>query len=755
MKRMHVQNQIELPATAFRWRFGSGAWRLTVVTKATFELKPNRCERVASPDVLRAADEHHDADPRRSLRASSDLVPLKPRMDVLVVGSAHAPAGQPVASLTARLMVGDLDKAIDVVADRFAGPDGSVRAGAPFLRMPLVYERAAGGPTTWNPVGVGRHGRDAGGAFRLPNLVGPGSPTDSVDVPPVGLGPIAGAWKPRADLLGAHATTWSHVSASPGLVVPDDIDLRYFNAAPADQQREGPVAQGLDVVLEHLSPLVPKLVTRLPDLRPLVIANVGGRHEKLPMRADTIVFEPDRSVCTITYRAVIPVRSGEEDADITIVDDLGVVAGALRGVSLNLDELAETPDVDGTAAGPGGHEQPTMPFQQRIQKLEALGARPQEKQAEGLPFGRSQPPPAAPPAGMRSSRPGHTLALSAEDLAPPPAVVRSTGALATDLPKPSYLKADGPPPSPPRAVSHAARAAEGGVTAASDAAADSASAPRAPPLEPRNAPAEAASPTQVDLLEVLWAADDVLDRAKQSKTLRTTVEKRSARRELVPLDASGKADGDRRWAELTRLLGSPGVIDEQRALETAWLDGAASAGAIRPDLLVATGEIALGLDPRTLLEALIAVVQPLARADNAVNEALESARAALENEWSSARTIDVVVAKLKEVVSRGQRESSWARFESNARRLVLERRAFDMRTLLGGEQIRTTLHFGPSHSGVVLYLPSALKDRLPLFERFPVRAAVEIHPSQDALEPQSFGLFAYALARRIPKPTAT
>ena len=61
----------------------------------------------------------------------SDLVPFKPRADVLLVGHAFAPKGEGVRSLVARLVTAGVDKAIEVFGERAWAPDGSCARGRP------------------------------------------------------------------------------------------------------------------------------------------------------------------------------------------------------------------------------------------------------------------------------------------------------------------------------------------------------------------------------------------------------------------------------------------------------------------------------------------------------------------------------------------------------------------------------------------------------------------------------------------------
>src|SRR5262249_39075776 len=115
-------------------------------------------------------DDYWDDDTGRSLHAASDIVPVKPRVDVTLVGQAFAPGKRPVRSLVVRLTVGEIDKAVEVFCDRTITQDGKLREGAPFTRMALRYERAAGGSETWNPVGVRRDVPDRYGQWPTPNL---------------------------------------------------------------------------------------------------------------------------------------------------------------------------------------------------------------------------------------------------------------------------------------------------------------------------------------------------------------------------------------------------------------------------------------------------------------------------------------------------------------------------------------------------------------------------------------------------------
>ncbi|OTA14691.1 hypothetical protein Xbed_03656 [Xenorhabdus beddingii] len=85
----------------------------------------------------------------------SDLAPFKPRCDVIVNGTAYAPAGRPCAAFPVRLHIRDrqdqtlLDKTLTVTGERAfirdAGGHWQLTDPAPFTSLPLDYRYAFGG----------------------------------------------------------------------------------------------------------------------------------------------------------------------------------------------------------------------------------------------------------------------------------------------------------------------------------------------------------------------------------------------------------------------------------------------------------------------------------------------------------------------------------------------------------------------------------------------------------------------------------
>jgi hypothetical protein len=294
---------------------------LTVVCKATFVLMPGESPLAREQDEPNESDGYWNDEETRSLHFASDLAPFKRRADVLVVGHAFAPERRPVGSLVARLVVGEVDKAIAVFGDRAWTPDGQMREGPWFVKMPLRWERAAGGPGTANPVGVRMGSAAVGdryGAVALPNLQAPGtylaSPSDLLA--PIGFGPLAPRWSERVEKLYRHAAGWE-----PGRwnerPVPDDIDAGYFNAAPGDQQ-VAEIRSGERVVLENLHADHARLVTSLSQVEPRAVVERAGGSAEVRLRCDTLWIDTDRGCCSLVWRGQVLLGAPREAGRVVV-----------------------------------------------------------------------------------------------------------------------------------------------------------------------------------------------------------------------------------------------------------------------------------------------------------------------------------------------------------------------------------------------------------------------------------------------------
>ncbi|AUX42846.1 hypothetical protein SOCE26_042810 [Sorangium cellulosum] len=293
---------------AVLWRM-QGAERLTVIVKATFALvHERRAELTAAAEQLVRSDSARDG--RGSLEQACETAPYLPGAGVLVRGHAAAPAGQTATALSVRVALFREDRwVLNKVLHVFGDSTREARSPRPFSLMPIVYERAFGGPhVDANPVGVG-----SGAA--LPNIVDPVDPAR-----PAGFGPIARHWAPRRRLLAQDQALDAPVPE-----LDAGFDFRYFHAAPADQQID--FLRGDEwIVLQGLHPNYPWIRSCLPSARALArLHRVEPRGEDpgqpIELVADTLTIDADHLLCSVIWRGNVAVLPGETP------DRLRVVAG--------------------------------------------------------------------------------------------------------------------------------------------------------------------------------------------------------------------------------------------------------------------------------------------------------------------------------------------------------------------------------------------------------------------------------------------
>jgi hypothetical protein len=316
---MELRSMCPLAATSFVWQPRPGTHVLSIVCKATYTLTRGVSPLAEAQEDIAEHDNHWDDDERASLYAASDLSPPKRRADVVLVGAAFAPGGAPVRSLVATLEAGDVKKSIEVCCDRAFTYDGRMLEGAPFARMALRWERAAGGPETANPVGVRMGGApNADGVIPIPNLQPRRAriawPGDTFE--PVGFGPIAPSWPWRARALRGLSSP----SRWLGEPLPPGFDQGFFNVAPPDQQIAA-LAPEARITLTNLHPRYPRLVTNLARVRPRAVVERASGRAPVDLVCDTLWIDTDRSIATLTFRGVLMLSRADEPGLVTIATE--------------------------------------------------------------------------------------------------------------------------------------------------------------------------------------------------------------------------------------------------------------------------------------------------------------------------------------------------------------------------------------------------------------------------------------------------
>ena len=308
--------------TWVRDRDGAEIW--IVVVKCSFDIHADGTTEAAAaqPPVTQFPEYADPAAPARSsLRHELDLVRTKLTTDVLLLGEAHAPGGVPVTRLDVGFRVGPVVKRLRVTGDRF-WQGGAPSQPAPFVRMPICWERAYGGidpgsragpQPQWderNPIGTG-FSLDAAHAegLPLPNIEYPDQPVKALNDRPVpaGFGPLGVHWQPRRGLAGTYDERWLRERQP---LLPQDFDDRHYQCAPTDQQAPQFLTGGEPVALVNLAPqseirfALPRVLlgfetsfsdgTRLPHPRP---------------RLHTVTLEPSVMRVALIWHSALPCHS--------------------------------------------------------------------------------------------------------------------------------------------------------------------------------------------------------------------------------------------------------------------------------------------------------------------------------------------------------------------------------------------------------------------------------------------------------------
>jgi hypothetical protein len=272
---------------------------LVVVVKGTFELGVRGPCTVAAVQTPLTGDEHADGDAESELLYDSDFAILKPRGEVLLRGTCHAPRKQPSTAVLVAFRAGAIRKELAVLGDRHwkKGLLGGVTDPLPFVSMPLGWSRSFGGMGhDDNPIGRGLapDPRDPDGRIALPNIESPSSLLRSPGVrpPPAGASPLPKTHRSRLAHAGRYDVRW-RTTRYPWF--PADFSYAYFNAAPRDQQIVGYWRGDEPIELTNLHPEHAHVRSALPGLRPraFVARTRGGPLAEVPLVLDTIAIDSD------------------------------------------------------------------------------------------------------------------------------------------------------------------------------------------------------------------------------------------------------------------------------------------------------------------------------------------------------------------------------------------------------------------------------------------------------------------------------
>lgn len=314
-----------------------------ILVKRTYDIQPDgRILRAAIDRPLTLIDEYYDHGDATwaTVKYEMDLWPYKPATDVVVIGTAYAPGGQPVYMMDVAVDVAGRNKTIRVVGDRtclyrdrrppaFTDP-------APFKQMGIRYERAYGGKDVQslpdlpfyyprNPVGTGLALKNQPGVIeglQLPNLE---DPTDLLTPERVVLEePTRWNRQPLPQGFGWYPRTCyprsSFVGSVPAFVPPGEVmreeqiglvparqvdQARQFKLPSYDPRFNTGASPGLAMPYLHgnepvrLTNLTPDgtLHFALPGESPRLMLDIGlGENELAPVLHTVCIRADDRQV---------------------------------------------------------------------------------------------------------------------------------------------------------------------------------------------------------------------------------------------------------------------------------------------------------------------------------------------------------------------------------------------------------------------------------------------------------------------------
>ncbi|HEY1692681.1 MAG TPA: DUF2169 domain-containing protein [Polyangiaceae bacterium] len=232
-----------------------------------------------------------------------DFADYKPRAEVFLVGSCHAPGGKPVAECSVRFAVGSWSKSLRVSGRREWTALGPSRP-TPFVTRPLDWSHAFGGAGyERNPCGTGFDAKELASVEAPAALVR--SKSDRPE--PAGFGPINPAWPQRAGTMGTKYDAASYAKRAP--FYAEDFDWTHFLAAPRDQWLEGYLRGDEELVLQNVHPGAPVFSTRLPGLRIRAFSIDRARSVcEARMNLDTLLVDAEKGRLVLTWRGHVPCR---------------------------------------------------------------------------------------------------------------------------------------------------------------------------------------------------------------------------------------------------------------------------------------------------------------------------------------------------------------------------------------------------------------------------------------------------------------
>jgi hypothetical protein len=299
---------------------------------------------------------------------------------------------------------------------------------------------------------------------------------------------------------------------------------------------------------------------------------------------------------------------------------------------------------------------------------------------------------------------------------------------------------------------------QGSAIAASNAAADAEwkarpgiyrpAAPQPPVLAP---PTEAA-----EMIQLIWFDPAAVARVRRQPAWKRLLDALEDELPDADLDEAGPSEQpveteDRR--EIFEILARGEATDEagiREALGASVRDG----GKFAAPLKLLVGELGFPFDELETLKATVATVTPLIGTDEPLKAAVTNAHDLLKlpDLRTAPAVVESLTIRIREVFAQGKRVVPPSYLDTQVERALLEQRHYQRRAVFGGPHLRALLIPSGASQPLPSYMPDALAQKLPLYQRFKARLLVEIYPQLDQYETSPLGLRVIALARALPQP---
>ena len=340
---MRIKNARLFPTALAFGKTTEGASFLSVIIKGTFKLENGGPARAASAQlpIFTADEPYNPKDPTSALKFESDLVPFKPRTDVILVGHAYAPHGRPAKVVDVEIEVGPLRKKLRVFGDRaWSFPSEQVDAipyiagPAELVKMPLTWDRAFGGVDKTAPIRPGNppikpwcERNYLGKGFcaartvssihntSLPNIEDPDDLIRTWDSHPlpVGCGFFPRNSRPRADWFGTFDEKWKAERAPE---MPLDFRFDAYNGADLSMQVSPYLVGNERIRLVNVTADGSTIECWLPGFEPRPNVLQGEITREAPARLDTLLLMPDAGTFSLVWRSTFAVQN-EDASDVS------------------------------------------------------------------------------------------------------------------------------------------------------------------------------------------------------------------------------------------------------------------------------------------------------------------------------------------------------------------------------------------------------------------------------------------------------